>query len=365
MSSCSYSEAAARAAHALAGEASMDLRCARLAELAAEVLGGSGAAITDASRLIAATGELAGLDPCDPIFEAALAANEPTVWPGDPCAVVVAAIAGGVRRGAIVVACRSSDHEGERQLNDSDRHLAAALADVLGLALAHAAAESSRADFRRHAIAAQEEERRHIARELHDGVGQALTALLVGVRTLDSLLPEEASAARELARRLGATAVNTLDEVGRLARGLRPSVLDDVGLVAALERHVSDFTRNHGVRAQLHTTGMIGGDRLPPEVETTIYRVVQEALTNVAKHARARAASVIVERRPGLVAAIVEDDGLGMPRTIGRAVVGGRLGLVGIEERVALLGGQVEVESTVNQGTTIYVKIPLAETKES
>jgi len=359
MSECPHSEALARAARALAGEAPIELRCARLAELASEVLAGRGAAITDASRLIAATGELAGLDPCDPIFEAALAADAPTAWPGEPHAVVVASIAGNMRRGALVVARSAAT------LTDNDRHLASALADVLGLALAHAAAEASRADFRRHAIAAQEEERRHIARELHDGVGQALTALLVGVRTLDSLLPDEASAARELARRLGATAVDTLDEVGRLARGLRPSVLDDVGLVAALERHVSDFSRTHGVRAQLHTTGMVGGDRLPPEVETTIYRVVQEALTNVARHARARSASVIVERRPGLVAAIVEDDGLGMPRASGRAVVGGRLGLVGIEERVALLGGQVEVESTANQGTTIYVKIPLAETKES
>jgi len=208
-------------------------------------------------------------------------------------------------------------------------------------------------------MTAQDEERRRIARELHDETGQSLTALLVGLRTIEE--SRTMAKAAELAQLLRRTVARTLDEVGRLSRGLHPSVLDDVGLDAAVTRHVQEFADRHGVAADVRIEGF-DGEPLPPLLQTTVYRVLQEALTNVAKHARARSVGVRLVRDGSTVELRVRDDGIGLhPAGPAEATAGEwrRLGLQGIRERAALLGGSVEVASQPGAGTTITVHLPV------
>lgn len=209
-------------------------------------------------------------------------------------------------------------------------------------------------------MTAQEEERRRIARELHDETGQSLTALLVGLRTLEGT--RTIGKAVKLAQRLREMTAQTLIDVGRLARGLHPRVLDDLGLSAAVARHLQEFAELHGIVMDARLEGL-DGEPLPPLVQSTVYRVLQEALTNVARHAGARHASVRVIRNVTTVELRVRDDGTGFePQTaMGRAAATGRgrLGLQGMRERASLLGGSVRVESRPGKGTTITASLPL------
>src|SRR5262249_12610573 len=148
-------------------------------------------------------------------------------------------------------------------------------------------------------------------------------------------------------------------EVHHIAWDLRPSALDDLGLKATLLRYVEDWSERSRVEVDFHGAGL-DGDRLPPPLETALYRIVQELLTNVAKHARARHVSVILERGPHQVLAIVEDDGCGfdadgVPSCNGD---GRGLGLLGVSERVALVDGTFQIESAPGRGTTLFVRIP-------
>jgi signal transduction histidine kinase len=152
-----------------------------------------------------------------------------------------------------------------------------------------------------------------------------------------------------------------LDEVRRLARGLRPSVLDDLGLAAALERYGADYSQAHGVALDLDVAGLAAG-RLPGPVETALYRIVQEALTNTAKHAQARRIRIRLERDSDGVKALVADDGCGFDSdALSRRPGGGQLGLSGMRERAALLNGSVTIQSTPGSGTAVLVRIPLVE----
>lgn len=208
-------------------------------------------------------------------------------------------------------------------------------------------------------MTAQDEERRRIARELHDETGQSLTALLVGLRTIEEC--RTVTQAAELAQLLRRTVAQTLDEVGRLSRGLHPSVLDDVGLAAAVARQVQEFADRHGIAVDVRIEGF-DGKPLPPLLQTTVYRVLQEALTNVAKHARARSVDVRLVRDRSEVELRVQDDGVGLDPTERAAAPAGdrrRLGLQGIRERAALLGGSVDVTSRRGAGTTITVHLPV------
>jgi PAS domain S-box-containing protein len=200
-------------------------------------------------------------------------------------------------------------------------------------------------------MTAQEEERARIARELHDETGQSLTALLVGLRTIEE--SQTVADATALAQRLRELAAQTLEEVGRLSRGLHPSVLDDVGLPAAVTRHVQDFAHLHEIAVDVRIDGL-DGESLPPLVQTTVYRVLQEALTNVARHAGARSVKVRLARGAAAVELYVQDDGGGF-----KSGDSGRLGLRGMRERAALLGGSVEVESHVGVGTVITGYFPV------
>ena len=208
-------------------------------------------------------------------------------------------------------------------------------------------------------ITSQDEERRRIARELHDETGQSLTALLVGLRTI-----EEARTMRqavERAQRLRGIVAQTLEEVGRLSRGLHPSTLDDVGLAAAMTRQVQEFVQLHRIAADVRIEGL-DAEPLPPLLQTTVYRVLQEALTNVARHAGARSVTVRLVRDEAAMELRVRDDGIGLEPAVRAAAAAGdrrRLGLQGMRERAALLGGSVEVESQPGAGTTITARFPL------
>ncbi|HHY56625.1 MAG TPA: HAMP domain-containing protein [Chloroflexi bacterium] len=202
-------------------------------------------------------------------------------------------------------------------------------------------------------ISAQEEERKRIARELHDGVGQMLTSLMVGMRTLQRR--DEGDLASHQMDELCATASETLEQVRTLSRELRPSLLDDLGLAAALERYVGEFDRAHpDITVDLHCDLPA---RLPGPVETALYRIVQEAMTNAARHGKASAISVLVSRRANTVQAIVEDNGVGFDVEAVRRRQSS-VGIFGMTERAELLGGRLELESS-SEGATVYVEIPL------
>jgi signal transduction histidine kinase len=207
-------------------------------------------------------------------------------------------------------------------------------------------------DSLRRVVEGQELERRRLARELHDETGQALTSILLGLKRVEEAKTEEDT--HGAASELRAEIVKTLQGVRRLAVELRPKALDDFGLVPALERLAEAFGGDSGIAIDLEAN--VGDDRLPPEMETALYRIAQEALTNVAKHARAQHVSVVVTRRHGSVTILVEDDGRGFGT---RGGDDDGLGLVGMRERVGLLGGRLAIESTEGSGTTIVAEVPL------
>jgi two-component system, NarL family, sensor histidine kinase DevS len=202
-------------------------------------------------------------------------------------------------------------------------------------------------------VTAQELERRRLARELHDETGQALTSILLGLRGLEEAQsPEDLRSAvsdvRDLVR-------STLQDVRRLAVELRPKALDDFGLVAALERLTESFAEQTQIGVEFAHN--IPDGRLPPEIETALYRIVQESLTNVVKHARAGSVSIVLRGGPESVSVVIEDDGVGFEP--GRES-GDGIGLLGMRERVGLSGGTVTVESRPGAGTTLRAEVPLA-----
>jgi len=206
-------------------------------------------------------------------------------------------------------------------------------------------------DALRRVVDGQELERRRLARELHDETGQALTSILLGLKSVEEA--KDATALEEAASRLRELVVATLHDVRRLAVELRPKALDDFGLVPALERLVETFSERTGI--EVHLESQLPKERLSPEVETTLYRLIQESLTNVVKHAGATTVSILLVPRGGSVTAIVEDDGRGFdPATVRED----GLGLVGMRERAALVGGRMVVESSPGAGTTIAVEVP-------
>jgi len=210
------------------------------------------------------------------------------------------------------------------------------------------------------AMSAQENERRRIAGELHDGLGQVLTCLLVGLRTIEELSSDEQvrNQASDL-RRIGGEAH---DEIRRLARGLRPAVLDDAGLVPALERFLQDVRASHKVEASL----ILAGDeppRLSSNVETTLYRIVQEGVTNAIRHGAATKIGVTVRCSPRVVEVSIEDDGSGFDpgRTLRGNADNQPFGLLSIRERAELAGGVVVIESTPGVGSRLHVRVPIAD----
>jgi signal transduction histidine kinase len=239
---------------------------------------------------------------------------------------------------------------GDARFTDEDVRLAETFA-----ARAAAAVDLSErvaSDALRRVVSAQELERQRLARELHDETGQALTSILLGLKSFeDAASPDDVAAATSELREL---VVSTLQDVRRLAVELRPKALDDFGLVSALERLVETFREQTGIDVDLEPR--LGDQRLPPDVETTLYRITQEALTNVVKHAQAKRVSIVLTRRDGSVMAVIEDDGRGFGE--GRTKEDG-LGLLGMSERIALVDGRLNVESSPGSGTTLSIEVPV------
>jgi signal transduction histidine kinase len=204
-------------------------------------------------------------------------------------------------------------------------------------------------------ITAQEDERKRIARELHDSTSQSLTSLIIGLKTLEDNCQQCHTQKHVI--ELRSIAGQTLDDVHTLSVQLRPSVLDDLGLPEAVRRHIADYQRRTPLAIDLAITGL-DDRRLPPEIETALYRIIQEGLTNVIRHAEAQTASIFMEYNDGKVLVVLEDDGKGFD--IGHVQhQDGHLGLYGIRERTELLSGKVEIESETGHGTSLYVEIPV------
>jgi PAS domain S-box-containing protein len=216
-----------------------------------------------------------------------------------------------------------------------------------------------RRDMARRLATAHEDERRRMSRDLHDSVGQLMAGLSLALKSVEAAGKLPPASAAKLTEARG-----VLDALGREVHGLavrlRPTVLDDIGLEPALEQLVSEWTERTEVEVAFQSSGIDLG-RLAPEVETAVYRIVQEALTNVAKHARASAASVVLSRSDGHVTVVVEDDGVGF---VPDAAPKGRLGLLGMRERAALVGGVLDVESSPGGGTAVRVRIPTSVREE-
>jgi two-component system CheB/CheR fusion protein len=220
-------------------------------------------------------------------------------------------------------------------------------------------AEIARDELLAQLVTAQEEERRRIALELHDQLGQDVTALMLGLKALQD--SGELAGANERLQQLLRLANQLGQTAHRLAWELRPSALDDLGLQVTLRNYLEEWTRQFERAVDFHSSGL--RDRLPAQIESGLYRIIQEALTNVAKHAQAGHVSVILERRQGRVLAIIEDDGRGFDpaEVLGGANMARRMGLVGMRERARMIGGELEIESSPDEGTTIYVRVPLTE----
>jgi two-component system sensor histidine kinase UhpB len=212
-------------------------------------------------------------------------------------------------------------------------------------------------------ITAQEEERRRVARELHDEAGQALTAVIIGLERGLASMPDTYAAdlpvqPRQLISNLRDLAAQTLDEVRKLALELRPSVLDDLGLVAALRQYVRAAGDRSGLESHLTLTGIEEGERLPPSVETALFRIAQEALTNAIRHARASSVQVRLRRTESLVSLEIRDDGVGLP-ALTPSSNGEHLGLFGMRERARLLGGEFVATPVSPRGTLVQVSVPI------
>ncbi len=205
----------------------------------------------------------------------------------------------------------------------------------------------------RRLVEIQESERRYVARELHDEAGQALTSLMVGLRLLEREAQRPQAVVAGVAE-LKRMVDGVLENLHRLAMDLRPASLDHLGLVAALRQYAEAVSDQHGLMMQFETVGF--HDRLPSDVESSIYRMVQEALTNVIRHARATRVDVLLEQRDDKLVVIVEDNGVGFDPTA--VMQNGRLGLFGVRERAEMLGGRLVLESAAGAGTTLLVEVP-------
>jgi two-component system CheB/CheR fusion protein len=219
------------------------------------------------------------------------------------------------------------------------------------------ASEAARQLLQRQLAAAQEEERLRIARDLHDQLGQQITGLQLGLKQLEE--PAQDTPVAAMLAPLQALAADLAKEAHRLAVNLRPTALDDIGLVPALEQLAASWSAQTGVAVVFQSYGL-EQHRLPRPLEVALYRVVQEALTNVSKHSQATSVGVIIERRADQVVLMVEDNGRGFDAD---ALLAGQersgLGVLGMRERIAQVGGTLEIESSLQGGTTVLVRIPL------
>lgn len=254
-----------------------------------------------------------------------------------------------------------------RQFTDDDLIFGQALANQLAVAIQHnrilTELKTQREALRQlslQLVKVQEEERRRISRELHDELGQALTALKINLDVAQrSLPPDEPARLRHSLDEASSLAVHSLETARTLSLNLRPAILDDLGLVPALRWEIDRYERRTGQTVRVETD--LAGTELRPELEITLYRIIVEALTNVARHAQAGHVRLYLQVAHNQVVAGVEDDGQGFDAAAWFDSPAGRqsLGLVSMRERAALLGGRLEVSSAPGHGTKVQVELPL------
>ncbi len=241
------------------------------------------------------------------------------------------------------------------------------LARQLGIALENARlyAEVQQREYLRgqlleRAVAAQEEERKRIARELHDETGQMLTALAVGLGGIEETIAQNPPLAQKQIAQLKTMTMSSIDSLRQFVADLRPSVLDDMGLVSALRWFAQQYAERTKLQVEFQVTG--NKCRLPLRVETVLFRIAQEGLNNVGRHARATQATVRLEFAEQLVTLTVQDNGRGfiVQDILGKQGKQLAWGLLGVQERVELVGGKFSVESVLGRGTTITVQVPMA-----
>ncbi len=245
----------------------------------------------------------------------------------------------------------------------TERDLMRAIADRSALAIHRAritealrARERQIAELSAHLLRVQEEERKRISRELHDETGQALMVIRLYLGMLENAIPTRGPRAK--IRETVEVVDRTIDGIRRIIGKLSPLVLQELGLVAAIRKEAKDLAKNTGVRARVMVDENVG--RLEPEVEIAIYRIVQEALHNVAKHAHAKSVNVHVSRQIGVLKLVVEDDGMGVsPKSSNSR--GHSFGLAGIKERVNSMRGEMALSSNAGNGTRLEVNVPVSE----
>ncbi|KKK97906.1 hypothetical protein LCGC14_2648070, partial [marine sediment metagenome] len=250
--------------------------------------------------------------------------------------------------------------------SEEDLGLLTAIGHQIGVAVENARLyhelqhkEELRGQLLRKLISVQEEERRRIARELHDQYAQVLTALSISVEAAERVLPAEMTAVRSQLEEVKHLAAQTLDQTYELIFDLRPTTLDDLGLMPAIRWYAESRLEPLGVKVHLKTSNV--RQPLSAEVKITLYRVVQEAILNVVKHARAHELWIRLEVSNSRLHAVVEDDGQGFDLAeIQRNESDGRgMGLLGMQERMQLLGGTLHIETTLGQGTQVCMDLPI------
>jgi len=277
------------------------------------------------------------------------------------CHLTVPIVAGERRLGALSVADVSCD-----RFDRSEVQLLRSIGHQIGVALENARLwqevrekERIRGELLAQVIRAQEEERRRVARELHDGIGQSLNALVLGLNTLATALERAPDMVPTLIKRLRYSASDTVRELQDIIYDLRPSILDDMGLVRALQWYAEERLQPLGITASFHVPADL--PRLPSELETALFRIGQEALTNIIKHAQATHVTIRFGHTERTIWMEITDNGRGFVVEQALRGEGGRRsrwGLLSIQERASLLGGRAVIESEVGQGTRVYVEAP-------
>ena len=254
-------------------------------------------------------------------------------------------------------ALRDAYNDLEQRVEERTRELSRVNENLQTEISKHKESEAARLELLRRLVTAQEEERRRISRELHDQTGQHLTALLLGLKTLNNSTDNGSTLLHKSLFQLQKLTERLVEEAHHLAWDLRPAALDDLGLETAIANYVEKWSERNSISLDFHSG--LNKLRLPPPIETAVFRIVQEALTNVLKHAQATRVSVMLEYRYDELLVIVEDNGRGFqPEVPLKVKERGGLGLVGINERVALVGGKLNIESEPGCGTTLAIRIP-------
>jgi nitrate/nitrite-specific signal transduction histidine kinase len=263
----------------------------------------------------------------------------------------------GTRLGALMLYNFSQ----EGAFADSDVPVLQALADQVAAALENAELYAARTQLLAQVIKVQEEERQRVAREIHDELGQLLTRLSINLKMCEAQVPAELTTVNE---QLAATQVlvwQTIEQAHRLIVELRPTLLDELGLESALREELAQRLAPLGIITALNSDGSL--ERLPAPVDITVFRIVQEAVSNVARHAHAQHASVSLRREGHLLEVVIEDDGVGLPANWRTGTGGHRpLGLLGMQERAELLGGTLTIDSSAPRGTRYILRVPLERT---